>query len=346
MNAEVEKASAGELRDARELADLKVGEVSIVDRPAIRRDFLIVKRLEEDGMTNEASAEIVQAEFDSALTEVTKQLTDLGYTFIEVDVEKAIPTDLKSSLGVVVPWMLKMAGSAQGDVRAAILRAAAFLRQAAAGKLPVPGKGDEEKEADKQKAKGKDDKAGNPFAPGGGGPGGGGGDDEEDDEMKGKGKKGAKGEEKKKALSLDDEPDAAAILKVDADGNLHIVTKGAKKLTGDRAKTLADAASQILGLLKETDDTAFKAALEAIMEKELPSNAKVPNMVKPMGMGGVPSMTAKSEDGFDVAGAFAEMQKRLDSIEKARSPSTSVHEGGGTEGGKEKVEKTFWSGVL
>lgn len=358
MVAEVSKdASPTELRNARRLSDLKVNEVSVVDRPAIRRQFLILKRHLEEGMFDDlsnAGAGVTKAESDRFLTEVVKSLEAYGFAFESIDLEKQFPTDLVTSFKAVVPWMKRMAGQADGDVRAAIMRVASFLSNVGDGQLPVPEKRKAKPEGDmtdKSKDKDKDKQAlleeeemkGKQKA------------DEEEDEMamstgaKGKGKKALpfsgeeeemKDKKKQKSLSLDE--DTSTIIKVDDDGELHIISKGRKKFTQERAAALSEATAKMLSLLKETDEEAYKATLEMVAEKELPKDTKVPSMVRPTGVGGVPAVKSEEE-----APAWAiDLQKRLDSIEKARAPSTSVDAAGDTDSKEKQVQKGFWNGVL
>lgn len=363
MKANITKASPQDLRDARSFDDLKVNEVSVVDRPAIRRQFVLLKRqMEEQGMGVKGT-QITTEEAARFNNEVVKGLEALGFKFAQIDVEKKMPVDLANSLKVVVPWMRKMAGQTDGDVRSAIMRAASLLSNVGDGKLPVPkpeddmtGKrkaAEEETEAERKAREAKEEKERELQAKRKAEE-----EEEEEDGVKGKGKKGKKvgppfedeEEEKRKAkkqkaISLDDDS-SATIIKVDEDGGVHIVTKGRKAMTAERSEKLAGAATNLLSLLKETDEAAYKVALEQIAaEKELPSNAKVDSKVRPVGEGGVPSMVAKGEE---VPAWAQDIAKRLDSIEKARSPSTSVADEGDTTN-QEKVAKKGglnWGSIL
>lgn len=259
-------------------------------------------------MPNEAGTTVTEAELEKLEADITERIS------------KGLAPELQKTLGDgVVPWLHKLAENASEDTRKSILEAATLLNLAAKGKMPpqfMKPNSDETAMAEgADKGKSKDGKTG-ACAP------------------------------KQKALSLDDaDTDSVGLLKIDSDGNLHIVTKGAKKLTAERTSALSEAATKILGLLKETDEAAFKAAIEAI-GKELPSTATVPQAVKPTGIGSVDTPKPTTKNDSDPRDAQIEaLTKRLDAIEKARTPTTSVGSDGGTDGAK-PVEKSFWSGIL
>lgn len=382
----IAKANAAELAAARELVEAKVNELSVVDRPAIRRQFLVLKNLVEDGMGEELDAltdgSIAKSEIEVHAVELVETLKELGIGFENVDVAKAMPENLSNALRVTIPWMHKMASQAEGGVRSAIMQSATLLTHVAKGQFPTQKKDPEDsmagkaktpeeiaaeekaateekarkaklspeeiaaeakeeekkkaaakaKEEEDLKAKAKAEAEGKqfPFKPG-----------EEDEEGKGK--------KKQKAHSLDPAP--AAVVKFDENDQLTIVTKGRKMLTDERKDTLKTTATQLLGMLKEADPEMFKSAMAEIMEKELPSNAKVPSLVRPVGEGSVPptTVTSAKSDAPEWAQTIAENQqeiaKRLDKIEGVRPPSTSVDGDGNP---TTPVEKggTMWGSIL
>lgn len=322
MPTKVEKdASPDQIRQARRLLDLKVKEVSVVDRPAIRREFLIVKRLEETDMPNKDES-VTKAEMDAITAKLNKQFAASGWSMRKFDVEKGLPAELKSALEAVLPWMKKMAGQTEGDVKNAIMMVASYLNTLSEGSAPTPV-AENEKKAE-----------GEGGAPGAKKPG----EDEEDDEEKKK--KDPKKEdeedmpEKQKALALDD--DAAAVVKIDKQGNVHVVAKGQKKQDAQRVAGLSEASKKILSLLKEADPSAW----EEVLEKELPAGHKFHSSVGAQGVG-KPGSVKKNDETPEWA---QDIQKRLDSIEKARPGSTALNEDGGSE--KKEVKKGFWSGVV
>lgn len=258
---------------ARRLVDLKVDEVSVVDRPAIQREFLIRKRVEE-------------------------QLMDIPNTK-EPTADSASPTEVEN---------------AETDTSET---------PAASGNAPTPsspersapGKtSEQEPEGDKTMTKSKDDEL---------------------DEQP-----------KQKALSLD-ESNASAFIQVDEDGQLHFVTKSGKAFTARRTRALSEASTKLLGMLKEVDEEAFKSMVQQFVGKEMPRDPGFESGVRP-----VPTKKS-AEPAEDTRPAWAKeivkqlttQNERLEAIEKARSPSTSVDAAGGTDDPK-KVEKSLWSNVL
>lgn len=303
---------------ARRIVDLRVDEVSNVDRPAIRRTFLVIKNLENEmgtfALSEDGAVAVDDDEMLSVVEEVTKSLGDAGFAFC--DVEKAgLPPDLKAALGVAVPWLRKMAGQADGDTRKALLRVTAFLSKVVGGGYPYPSpqkkaKPVEDDEETKGKAKAKPD--------------------EEDEETKGR---------KTKATSLDQD-DSGTVIKVAEDGTLSVVSKG-RRFTPKRTAALADSASKILELLKETDEERYKQVLEQI-GKELPKDFKWSAGVTASG-----TRTTKSEDDASekILSAIQDLAGRVSAIEKTRAPSKSVDKSGGTDS-TTKTTKSFWGNVL
>jgi hypothetical protein len=332
----VEKAASEALRGARRLVDLKVNEVSVVDRPAIQREFLVTKNMEEM-MT------LTQQEIDQNAAQVSKALADAGFAAIE----KELPDELKKDTAAVVPLLRKLAGQAEGETKRALMNVAAKLEAESKGKQFAPKAEDDPKP---------DDKEGKEAAgePGGGGAGGGG-----DDELgpDGKPKKpvppgfGKTEDGKEKALSLDG-GDHGTVIKIGEDGSVHVLSKGVKGFTSARTESLKQAAVNMMGLLQDADEATYKSALEQLIGKELPSNTKLPSAVRPTGTGAAPGGTrvSKSDDSAtaillaDLKKSMDAQNERLDAIEKARSPSTQPGGDGGTP--PKKVEKSMWGSIL
>ena len=333
MGSETKKAADGNKK--RRIVDLQVDEVSNVDRPAIQRQFLIVKRL-ENGMAA-SDTEVTDGEFGVVFEEVTKSLEAAGFSFLQVDVEKVMPEDLAMALKATVPWMRRMAGEAEGDTRKAILRVVAFLSQVSSGAFPSPNsdkqkaaasakenldmgkKTAEEEEKDAKKAAEEEDEEKKKKA----------GEDEEDEEKK-KADEDEEDEEKKKktpkskALSLDDDVTDALVEKV-----FVAMSKG-RRFTPKRTATIAESAKNMLGLLKEADEEAYKALVAGLDDKTKKADDEEEDEEK--GKGGV----KKALDGI---------AERLTAIEKSRSPSQSVEGDGGTDTEVKKKEG-LWGGIL
>jgi hypothetical protein len=130
--------------------------------------------------------------------------------------------------------------------------------------------------------------------------------------------------------------DGAAVVIMD-DGSVHVagqqVTKS-RKFTEGRTNTVKEVVTQLVNLLNEVDEEAAKAVLASF--KELPAGKAPLSEVRPTGTAGT---TKGIED------LLTDISKRLETIEKARVPSKSVADDGGTDGEKE-VKKSLWSGVL
>lgn len=421
MTREVKKATTEEIENARRIERLRVHEVSVVDRPAIRRPFLLVKRESEkaewstafindlpdssflhvesggkkdgEGKTTprslrhfpykDASGKVdlphlrnalsripqsklpsdvkervtaqarrvladqekavgkaEEEELEAAIDSVRKALEELGFVMTKVD-PKGLPSELTASLESVVPWMRQMAGQAEGNDKKAIKMVAAWLASMAGGEMPMSVKNDEKKDEKKaeemdeeemkrRKAKEKEE-AEKASAT------------KKDEETKSETK-----QPKTKALALDDDG-TALIVKVDREGDVQVISKGSKKLTTARIAALREAATKTLSLLKEADAEEFEKAVETVRsEKEMPKDPNVASMVRPEGEGSTnvakkdeaPAWAQRLEKKFD------DGMKRVENIEKARSPSTSVAEDGGNDSKETQVKKSFWSGVL
>lgn len=298
-----------EEKKERRIVDLDVNEVSLVDRPAIRRKFVIIKRLEDEMGAFEMDPEVVEkndtgtvldwlqkaAKEDDAPTDAIAKVIELLDAVEkaepekkpeeEEDKEKALPADLKEAVTAVVAWMKKMA-KGPGAPTEAIGRVATFLGKVAGGKYPYP--------KPETKVKPKEE------------------------------------EEPKKKVEDDN------LVVVKADGTMVInaaVTKGRKVFTEERTNAMKEVMIQLASVLGEADGEALKAVMAAM--KELPEGKVPASAVRP-----VP--TAKSETDETVLKALGDIKKRLGDIEKTRVPS----QGGDAAVTDEPVKKKegFWGG--
>lgn len=428
MASKVEKqATPSQIRDARHIIDLKVNEVSVVDRPAIRREFVVVKRLDTsawqdycpddeleladwggtyvndlpdsaflhvepggkqdaDGKTaprslrhfpyKDANGKIDLPHLRNALARIPqssvpddvkerataearrmleqhnkeKRLEDSKVNIQEVEqtirkmyaeaglvlTEKALPAMMKDSAGTISTWLKTMAEKADSEeAKMKLGQAAVMLADFGAGKVPAAPMAEDKAFPPKPGAA-----PGGPPAPGA--PPMPPKKPEEDPMLAG-------GAPKTKALSLDDGD--SVIVKVDSAGNTHVLTKGAKQLTNARLSQLSEAAKQMLGLIKDADEEAFKSLVSQIQSnKEMPTlgvGGSPDSGVRPTGEGTVdkPQQVNMRKSDDAVLAKLDEVLKRVDTIEKARSPSTSVDGGGRTQQTTE-VKKSFWKGVL
>jgi len=293
----------------RRIVDLDVNEVSLVDRPAIRRKFVVIKRLEGEMGAFEMDPEVVEKNDTSTVLDWLQKATDADDApkealakVIELlqavekaepvkpeeDTEKALPAGLKEAITAVVAWMKKMS-KGPGAPTEAIGRVATFLGKVGGGEYP------ESKPADKVEPK------------------------PEPEEPKEK---------------SDDN-----LIVVKGDGTMVInpgVTKGRKAFTAERTDAIKASLIQLAGVLGEADGEALKAVVAAI--KELPEGKVPDSAVRPV------APVQKSEADTKVLEALTDIKKRLDDIEKTRTPS----KGGTPEVSEEVVEKKegFWNGLL
>lgn len=341
------------LSDARKLIDLDVREVSLVDRAAIKREFLVMKRLDDGAVdpaavTSEVEKTAVPSddnlapETKESLTKVMDGLKDAQVPGAEpailflskvlegkmpgVNVGQA-PTDrtaerLLEETTKMDPKTKNDAGQQEGGqtVQASAQAQAPVAKQEttapAATETPAPA----------------------PTAQ----------------------------VEKQKALSTE----VAPAVQIMNDGSVIVsgqeVVKG-KSFTSTRTSTIKDAALGLANLLKDVDPAALGEVLESF-KSELPSNAKVTQQVVPQGTAGGVSMqqgmmksdapaapvtqeVAKADSApawaVELQKSVAGLKEQVATIEKARSPSTAATQEGGTDGAKTaEVQKNFWSGIL
>jgi hypothetical protein len=312
--------------DAREILALDVKEVSLVDRPAIQRKFLVVKR-QEDNM----------GAFDSESGNATENTVIEKMEWQDYSdeiVEKALPTDLRNAIGEVVSWMKK--ANAPGMPKEAASLVTAFLGKVASGKYPSPA----------QKSKADTDDKGNDSA-----------NKQEKcpkcgammeadtcpscgytakaadakDKDKDKDKKEPNKEPKTKFELLDD----GTVL---VDGVR--VAKGGKQFTAERTSTIASMAKQALEMLADIDEATAKSIMEELAKGRLPANLKWTS--------GTRAMDATVKKALeDVVGPINEtltkINERVENIEKSR-PAPQSDDGDTTDDVTKKNEG-FWSGL-
>ena len=313
-------ATENELKHAKRLRNLDVREVSVVDKPAILREFLVIKRRQtEDNMGAFATQDpsvigltIEKAKAPGGAEDTMKGLTE--------DQAKA-----------VAAWMGKMAKS--DDAPEGVKAAAKLLDDAAkkvtkTGAVPPQFQPGYKPGEDKDAKKAADEK-------------------EMEDAKKAQQEKDLEEAKKKKAAENGEEypgpggqvaKAAEPILQLNADGSVLVagnVVQKAKSFTQNRTEQLQSAASALLGLMKEVDEDAMKGLVNQFAKGELPSGGKVDSQVRPA--------PVKKGDGDPRDVEIAELRKRLDTIEKTRQPSQSVDGEGGTD---QKVQKGFWGGVV
>lgn len=295
----------------RRIVDLDVKEVSLVDRPAIRRTFLVIKREEEEPMGAFAPEKEIRKSTEAEDEEKAKagKGKDEGACKAGEDAED----EEKAKAGKGKDEMSCKAGKVPEDE--------------AAMKAGKPT--DEEEMA----------KAMNPKAMIGLIEGIKGAPKDAVDKLVGF------LESKAKAAKPGDEypyPKTKNLVVVKADGSVEIsaeVTKGRKMFTEQRASMLKDTILSLARVLQEADEETSKAMIEEM--KALPSNASVTRAVQP-----APAKKAgEDEDEVEkLKGEVTKLTKRLAEIEGTRQVSKSASAEGTDE--KKPVQKSLWSGVL
>lgn len=217
------------LEKPRELLDLVIREVSLVDRAANLRKFVVVKRTEEAAMGN--------FQKDSR--------TETGKTGVpETDVvQKAFPPEVMSAIKATAEWLKQKSGEQGAPPEAAVL--AAFMGKVAAGGYPAPGGYPYPSPEQARKASDKN---------------------EEDEEMK-KAKKKVEDDDLEKARKkkeLEDEVEKAKKKVVDEED----IEKSSKRFTKGRVKDIQESMIKLLSMLKGVDEAALSEALQKAFPKE------------------------------------------------------------------------------
>jgi hypothetical protein len=336
-------------RPPRRLLALEGSEVSLVDRPAIRRKFLVVKQ--KDGVMGIFEAEeddVVETQVDDtsvkdatdqeSLDYVAKMFEDnADWTWLEVskaDEGSNLPDSFAETLATAVPALRKTISQLEGEELKASKGALAFLSKAATGKFPFPSfLNPENKET-----------------------------------------KTTKNEDGMTENKTEDKNSLPAV-QISPDGTIQIngepIAK-AKQFTAERIEALKATLGNIAGLLMETGGVeAVKAALaQGLPASDLPEDAMLDSMVRPVETPGVkkaedatdlksvePSEEGKSnlEDfGTVVTKALEpltskmkDMGNRIEAIEKAREPSKAdMSDEVADSNTVKKSEGDMWGNVL
>jgi hypothetical protein len=275
----------------RRILELDVQEVSIVDRPAILRRFLVTKRRTEErtmGAFEPTNEEVKKnAEKEAAEKAAAEKAAAEKEAAEKAAVEKGTIPDK----GAIADFLKGLEGAEGATVKEVI----AHLQNSEKGAMPPwlkkPGAGDKE--------------------------------------------------EKKKSEGGDD------MVVVKADGSIHVRGEAVEKrrqFTAARIQAMKETTLQLAGLINEVAPDVAKEIAAAL--KELPSNAKVPQAVKPTGTAKeVTKSEGLEKENEELKKSVAELTKRLDDIEKTRPVSKSAEAEGGTDSPKPKGE-SFWKGVL
>lgn len=357
-------ATKTELKGARELLDLDVREVSLVDRPANLREFLVVKRLEDPmglyesdystgGVDPSQVAPVFVRKNDAKpdngsgdpAVEVAKQTTDGGDPVDVETITKAVEGETVDMTKARHAYEVAALKSGKGDE----VEEALTKRQEAELE-----KAEELAKAAKAKADGDKAKAG----------------DDED----GKGKKpafpGAKpfGKKTETTKSADggngaadsaDDGEGDQMVVVKRDGSVHVngelVQKASTEPTTLRTAAVSAAVTALAKQLGELSDEELAKALEGINKGKMPTSPKFRSGTTAQGTKTTKAPVHKVDngDGGDeenpivaaVQAALEPITKRLEEIEKTRTPSKSADGDGGTDT-QQPVAKSFWDGVL
>lgn len=364
------------LANARELVDLDVKEVSLVDHPANLRPFLVVKRMEGNTMG------VFETDYtgggepsQTGLVVKNDETAEGDPPEPTTDITKALSADQQKAIGDTIAWVSKLS-KGPGAPTVAIGTATELLQNLAKQGAPHAAKTSTQKNtsggtsvsntnqvetADVMQArhayetavsKGAGEKATESLEDmtkrheaelakaGFGKPDG-------EQEHPPKGKKAA-------TTKAADEVADAVVIK--ADGSVHVsgdavnIAK-AKGFTAARTEALKGAVGTLVGLLGDVDEKAVKeafAGLDAGRFPNLPIKPGFDSQVRPTGTTGV----AKAADGGEasitdvitaaVTKAVEPLQEQLEAIEKTRQPSQS----GGDPPAQTEVKKSLFDGIL
>ena len=317
----------------RRILDVDVREVSLVDRAANLRQFLVLKRLTEEDMGAfiDERSEVVKAKKDDEVKEDEVKEDEAKEEAEKEAAKKAGKPKLKE------------------DEEKEEVEEADKAAKKKAGKPKKKEEGDEEEEDAEVECQEKK-KAMNPMAVAGMLQG-----------LKGKGlpseavkevvawlesqKKSGKPDPSEEAPP-DEEVEASEKKKRGMKKNLavaimedgSIIVEGeeiskARKFTESRTGTVKEVVTQLLNLLHDVDSDAAKAVVSSF--SQLPLGSVPASEVKPLGTEGKVSKQLEEEN--------AELKKRLETLEKSRSDSKELP-GDKTDGAQ--VKKSLWNGVL
>jgi hypothetical protein len=318
--------------DAREILELRAKEVSLVDRPAILRQFLVIKRQE----TNMGAFDPKDGQ--TALT-VEKMLESISWS--EFDVEKALPIDLRNAIKTTLAFLKKPEDDVPTD---ALDRVAAFLGKVVGGKYPDPqtktakadstcpkcGKAMKDGACTgcdytaKATAKTKEELAAEAKAA--------------EEAAKAKGKGVCKSSE----LNIKISPEGEVEISGDS------VSKWLKGFTADRSKTLAAVVKSLLTMLAEVDGETTKSIIDDLTKSLLPANIQWTSGTTPL-----PASVTKDLGDLvstAIANALAPVTKRLDEVggkveEISKSRTAPSSDGGNHTDKIKKNDSNFWGGL-
>ncbi len=328
-------------KKGREILQLKAKEVSMVDRPAILREFLVIKRqTTEDNMGAFESEERT----DTKIEDILKGLADdPNVEWLDIDAEKAALTDdTKKAFTGTTEFLAKVAAGTDeypspkskdksdvkkelpADLKSAIQRVIQFLGKVAGGKYPYP----------KPAAMSKQGKP----------------EDEMDEEKKKKAKEEAERKAKEEADKKEEEAKKSASeglsVKITPDGGVEItgtpVSKAGKsQFTTDRTSELKGAVQKLLTMLATVDKDAAKGLIEELVKSVLPADLKW-----------TPGTTATDaaavrkqmeEVVAPVLKQLSDLGGKVETIEKSR-PAPKSEQGDGDQTNVEKRD-SVWDGL-
>ena len=311
----------------RRILDVDVREVSLVDRAANLRQFLVLKRLTEEDMGAfiDERSEVVKAKKDDevkedeAKEEAEKEAAKkAGKPKLKEDEEKEEVEEAdKAAKKAGKPKKKEEGDEEEEDAEVECQeKKKAMNPMAVAGMLQgLKGKGlpsEAVKEVvawlESQKKSGKPDPS--EEAP-----------PDEEVEASEKKKRGMK-----KNLAVAIMEDGSIIVEGEE------ISK-ARKFTESRTGTVKEVVTQLLNLLHDVDSDAAKAVVSSF--SQLPLGSVPASEVKPLGTEGKVSKQLEEEN--------AELKKRLETLEKSRSDSKELP-GDKTDGAQ--VKKSLWNGVL
>jgi hypothetical protein len=299
----------------RRILDVDVNEVSLVDRAANLRRFLVVKRNDEEDKKMGAfkSDEAVEK---AKKPDEEEEMKAKAKAAEEEEEEKKKAADEKAKAEAEEEEEKKKAMNPSAI--------AGMLRGLKGAPKEVKAVIDwlDSKKAEKQ-------------------------DEEEEEEEEDYPSPKAKANTKKSV----DEGDLPAV-QVMQDGSVIVsgqpVHKG-KKFTASRTSAIKDVTMTLLKLIGEVDPDTMKSIEEAL--KELPKDPKWNQGVKATGTGDSVKLGKQEEEEEDEEKAalkkeVTDLKKRLEKIEEERPVSKSIDEEGGTEKKVEKSDGVSWKGII
>ena len=145
-----------ETEDPRQLESIDANEISLVDSPAIRRKFLIVKRAEDEVARkkidlDEEKGAADGAEKDSEEGPVAQDAsqdpsieTDTASEEADADAVKADPAEVMEAAAALITWLTAQAEEADGELKGQLSMFLEALGVDAAAEGEAPAEGEEE----------------------------------------------------------------------------------------------------------------------------------------------------------------------------------------------------------